>query len=91
MAGNVFQIAQFRRSSSQYPFWMRMADMAPRLLLAVPCPTCGAASGRRCLLHSGRLRNEPHVDRKLCAIEAAEGKERPASEAGPPHDQTISR
>jgi hypothetical protein len=26
----------------------------------------------RCLLHSGRLRNEPHIDRELAAIVAVE-------------------
>jgi hypothetical protein len=33
---------------------------------------CGVHAGMRCLLHSGRLRNEPHIDRKLAAIEAVE-------------------
>jgi CRP/FNR family transcriptional regulator, cyclic AMP receptor protein len=39
---------------------------------SVPCPTCGVAAGQRCLLHSGALRSEPHVDRRLSAIEAIE-------------------
>jgi hypothetical protein len=43
-------------------------------LLAVPCRTCGVAPGMPCLLHSGRLRNDPHLDRKLDAIEAVETK-----------------
>jgi len=46
-------------------------------LLAVPCPTCGVRPGERCLLHSGALRSEPHVDRKLSAAEAIEGKKIP--------------
>ena len=54
-----------------------MGDMTPTLLLAVSCPTCGAAAGKACLLHSGRLRNELHIDRKLCAIEAVERKRSP--------------
>ena len=53
---------------------MRMGDMTPRHLLAVPCPTCGVAAGKRCLLHAGGLRNEPHIDRKLRAIEAVESR-----------------
>jgi len=32
-----------------------------------------------CLLHSGRLRNDPHIDRKLDAIEAVETKRIPRS------------
>jgi hypothetical protein len=43
-------------------------------LLAVPCRTCGVAAGMPCLLSSGRLRNDPHLDRKLDAIEAVETK-----------------
>ena len=53
---------------------MRMADMTPRHLLAVSCPTCGVAAGKRCLLHAGGLRLEPHIDRKLRAIEAVESR-----------------
>jgi hypothetical protein len=44
--------------------------MTRKQLLSVPCPTCGVAAGQRCVLHSGHLRKEPHVDRKLEATEA---------------------
>jgi hypothetical protein len=53
---------------------MKMKDLTPKLVLSVPCPTCGVDSGQRCLLHAGGLRSEPHVDRKLAAIEAIETK-----------------
>ncbi len=53
---------------------MRMNDMTPKLFHSVRCPTCGVHAGMRCLLHSGRLRDEPHIDRKLTAIEAVESK-----------------
>ena len=46
--------------------------MTPELFHSVPCPTCGVDLGQRCLLHSGGLRSEPHLDRKLAAIEAIE-------------------
>jgi hypothetical protein len=49
-------------------------DLTPKLLLAVPCPSCGVAAGDRCLLHAGGFRNELHIDRKLTAIEAVESK-----------------
>jgi hypothetical protein len=41
-------------------------------IFAIPCRTCGAAIGKVCQLYTGGLRNEPHRDRKLSAVEAAE-------------------
>ena len=64
-----------------------MGDMPPKTLLAVPCPTCGVVAGMPCLLHSGRLRNDPHIDRKLDAIEAVETKRIPRSGDNYPLDQ----
>jgi hypothetical protein len=51
---------------------MKMRDLTAKQLIAVPCPTCGAAAGERCVLHSGAPRSEPHVDRKLSAAEVIE-------------------
>jgi hypothetical protein len=51
---------------------MKMRDLTLKQLSSVPCPTCGVASGERCLLHSGGPRSEPHLDRKLVAAEAIE-------------------
>jgi hypothetical protein len=56
---------------------MRMRDMTAAQFSSIPCPTCGVALGQRCLLHSGRLRTEPHLDRKLAAAEAVESKRLP--------------
>jgi len=42
---------------------------------SVACPTCGVAAGKRCILVAGGLRNEPHSNRKLVAVEAP-GKEK---------------
>jgi hypothetical protein len=53
---------------------MKMKDLTPEQLSSVPCPTCGVAAGERCVLHSGSLRSEPHLDRKLSAAEAMEKK-----------------
>jgi hypothetical protein len=53
---------------------MRMKDLTSRQLFSVPCTRCGAATGHLCGLHSGGLRFEPHLDRKLSAIEAVERK-----------------
>jgi hypothetical protein len=68
------------RDVSPYSQPMRMRDLSPRALLAVACPKCGAPVGKRCLLYSGGMRNEPHVDRKLSAIEALEAKGIPPPE-----------
>jgi hypothetical protein len=48
--------------------------MTPKQLSSVPCPRCGAATGKRCVLHSGAFRADPHVDRRVSAIEAVEIK-----------------
>jgi hypothetical protein len=49
---------------------MTKKELTPKQLSAVPCPTCGVPAGKRCELHSGALRSEPHVDRKFAAAEA---------------------
>ena len=53
---------------------MKSKELSAKQVLAVPCPTCGAASEEACELHTGALRSEPHRDRKLSAAEAAEAK-----------------
>jgi len=53
---------------------MRMRDLTPTQLSSVRCPTCGVPAGEGCVLHSGALRSESHVDRKLAAAGAIETK-----------------
>jgi len=60
---------------------MRVSDLTAKQLTSVPCPTCGVAVGERCVLHSGGLRSEPHVDRKLSAAEAIESRRLPRGPA----------
>jgi len=48
---------------------MKIHELTPKQLASIPCPTCGAGVGERCVLHSGGPRSEPHVDRKLAAAE----------------------
>jgi len=62
-------------------FECEMGDMPPLTLLARPLPTCGVAAGMPCLLHSGGLRIDPHIDRKLDAIEAVKREGFPVLEA----------
>ena len=65
---------------SLYPVPMRIRGMTRTQFLAVPCPICGVGVGERCLLYSGSLRREQHVNRKLSAWEEIETKKiaRPA-------------
>jgi hypothetical protein len=42
-------------------------ENSPKQILAVRCPTCGAASGEKCALGSGQPRTKPHRDRRLIA------------------------
>ena len=53
---------------------MKKTQLVPILILAVACPTCGAAPGKPCVLHSGDLRTEAHANRKFAACEAVEMK-----------------
>src|SRR5712664_3519954 len=64
------QIELTADKSLWHPAQVRMIDMTIKVFLSIPCPTCGVAIGQNCLRHSGGLRAEPHLDRKLVAAEA---------------------
>jgi hypothetical protein len=53
---------------------MIKTPLVPKAILAVPCPTCGVAARKRCVLCLGDLRTEPHASRKVAAFEALEMK-----------------
>jgi len=53
---------------------MKSKELTLKQILSVPCPTCGAADGEACGLHTGAPRTEPHRDRKLSAADAVEKK-----------------
>jgi len=53
---------------------MKTKELTPTQIGSVPCPTCGAARGEPCELHTGAPRSEPHRDRKLDAAEVVETK-----------------
>jgi len=38
-------------------------ELSPKQVLAVQCPTCGAAPGEKCELSIGQPRTSPHRDR----------------------------
>jgi Diguanylate cyclase, GGDEF domain len=60
--------------TSPHNVQMRRPKLTSKQLFSVDCPACGAAAGDRCRLHSGFQHSEPHLDRKLSAIEILENK-----------------
>ena len=66
------EIEQTRDPPESHSVSMKKRDLTPKQMTAVPCPSCGAGVGMSCELHAGGKRSEPHVDRKLAAIEAME-------------------
>ena len=48
---------------------MKTRDLAPRQVLAIPCPTCGSRPGKPCELSAGGLRSTPHHSRELVAAD----------------------
>jgi hypothetical protein len=54
--------------------FVKKEELTRRQISYVPCPTCGVAVGKPCIVYSGGLRFEAHVARKLSAIEALERK-----------------
>jgi hypothetical protein len=69
-----YKIEQFcGRVLSQYGV-VKKKDLTRKQLSSVPCPTCGVAARKGCILYSGGLRLEPHLVRKLAAVEALERK-----------------
>jgi hypothetical protein len=47
--------------------------LGPKKILAIRCPTCGAAPGEKCELSTGQPRAEPHRDRRLIAADLSQG------------------
>jgi len=75
----VFKNERFRGWVLSHSVRMKKKELTPKQLSSVPCPTCGVAAGKRCVLLSGTPRREPHVDRKLSAAEAIKTKRIPPS------------
>jgi len=69
------KIVQSFRCALPYPVRMKKTRLMRKLSLSVPCPTCGVAVGKRCVLCSGDLRTEPHASRKVAAFEAVDRRE----------------
>ena len=70
----VCKIEQIRARALLQSARVKKKELTRKQLSSVPCPTCGAAAGERCELHSGGPRSEAHVDRKFAAIQAIESK-----------------
>jgi len=65
-------IEHFSTCGTLHSVVVKAKELTPEHMFSVPCPTCGAAIGEACELHTGAPRTEPHRDRKLCAAEAVE-------------------
>ena len=72
---NLLRMSNIEHSCSRktlHYLTMKTKELTAKQILSVPCPTCGAATGDACELHTGALRTEPHPDRNLSAAEAVE-------------------
>jgi hypothetical protein len=69
---NMFKMEQISKWAGFYSVAVKSKELTLKQTLAVPCPTCGAATKEACELQTGALRSEPHRDRKLSAVEAVE-------------------
>jgi hypothetical protein len=67
------EIEQIREWLQSHSVRMKKSKLTLKQVSAIPCRTCGVAIGMPCVLLSGGKRLEPHVDRKLAAIEGLEG------------------
>jgi hypothetical protein len=74
------ELSIYEISNSGIICTVKIKELSPKQLLSVPCPTCGAAIGEGCELHTGALRTEPHRDRKLSAADAVERKQMAAAQ-----------
>jgi hypothetical protein len=70
----LFRMELFQIHTSPHNVQMRTPNLTSKQLFSVDRPACGAAAGDRCRLHSGFQPSEPHLDRKLSAIEILENK-----------------
>jgi hypothetical protein len=60
---------------------MKIRELTRKETRSVRCPTCGVATGKRCILVAGGLRNEPHRTRKSLAAETVGKKRKKESHA----------
>jgi hypothetical protein len=70
----VSTMEQLSNGVTLHPVLMKKNELTPKQVSSVPCPTCGVAIRKSCVLHSGAPRSSPHVDRRFAAIEAIERK-----------------
>jgi hypothetical protein len=63
----VVNIDHFSRPSLGHYLSAMKKEIDPKKVLAIRCPTCGAAPGEKCELSTGLPRFEPHRNRRLIA------------------------
>jgi len=65
---------QLSDCAKSHPVLVKRKELTPKQLSSIACPTCGVSKGRRCVLHSGAPRSQPHLERKFAAIDASQKK-----------------
>jgi hypothetical protein len=63
---------QTRPEGLKYSSSAMKKELTAQKILAVACPTCGAAPGEKCQLNTGQPRTGPHRDRRLIAAQHLE-------------------
>lgn len=74
LKSSLLKIEQTHNPVLSHSVIVKKSDLKPEQVSSVPCPTCGVAAGEGCVLQSGALRSQPHVERKYSAVEAIEKK-----------------
>jgi hypothetical protein len=68
----VFKIDHFLCMALGHHLFAMKKELSPKQVLSIPCPTCGAAPGKKCALATGVPRTAPHRDRRLIAAELSQ-------------------
>jgi hypothetical protein len=63
----VFKVEHSGARGLGHYFRVMPKELNPKQVLAVECPTCGAAPGEKCELSTGQPRTNAHRDRRLIA------------------------
>src|SRR5258705_9780332 len=64
---------QIREYVYSHSIRMKKSQLTPKQVSSVPCPTCGLAIRKSCVLNSGAPRSTPHVDQSLPPLKPPRG------------------
>jgi len=57
--GQKFEMEQLSNGVKLHPVLMKKNELTPKQVSSVPCPTCGVATRKSSVLHSGGPRSRP--------------------------------